>query len=130
MEALNIEKLNAEGLKATQQRLKILDFLEKRRIHPTAAEVYLSLKDELPTLSLATVYNTLNSLADAGLLKTLTIEGVEIRYEIDPRPHGHFKCVKCGKIYDFETEENVKGLEGFKIDTRDVFYKGVCKNCL
>ena len=64
-------------------------------------QIYTVLHKEIPTLSKTTVYNTLNTLIDAGLVKLITIDENETRYDIDTTTHGHFKCESCG-IYDFK----------------------------
>lgn len=127
------EILNNYGLKPSHQRIKILEYLANNPCHPTADKVLSEMKHEIPTLSKSTVYKTLNAFVEAGLLKEITIESNEVRYEYNLRDHGHFKCLECGTIYDFgfnfgdfESEE----LSGFKIYEKDVFLKGVCKSCL
>ncbi len=111
----------------------VLGYLLSKKTHPTADEVFNSLAKDLPTLSKTTVYNTLNLLVDAGLAIAINIEGHETRYDGTTEYHGHFKCNKCGTIYDFEVDPNQKfwsGLEGFRIDEKEVDFKGICDKCL
>jgi Fur family peroxide stress response transcriptional regulator len=75
----------------------------------------------------------LRVLVQAGLVRVITIEDNETRYDIDVRDHGHFKCESCGKIYDFNIDMNsliVKDLNNFKIDDKNVYFKGICPQCL
>ena len=89
--------------------------------------------EEIPTLSKATVYNTLKTLVEIGVVKELQIENNEARYDIITDFHGHFKCEQCGKIYNFDIDLNNAGFSGlnqFLIKQKDVYFKGVCPDCL
>lgn len=124
--------LKEKNIRLSHHRLKVLEFLNDNRIHPTVDQIYIELHKELPTLSKTTVYNSLNALIDAGLVKVITIEDNETRYDIVTDNHGHFKCESCGKIYDFEinlTSFISKDLNDFKINNKDVYFKGICPNC-
>jgi Fe2+ or Zn2+ uptake regulation protein len=80
-----------------------------------------------------TVYNTLRILIDAGIIRVITIEDNETRYDINLKPHGHFKCNSCGEVFDFNIDIDSlrsEGLHGFKVYDKDVYFKGVCPNCL
>lgn len=115
------------------QRIKIHEFLEKNRIHPTADMIYRALDDEIPTLSKATVYNTLKIFIEKGIIMELYLFENEVRYEYNLEPHIHFKCIKCNKIYDIsKTLEWIKDeeTEGHKIIEHHVNLKGICKSCL
>ena len=83
--------------------------------------------------SKTTVYNTLHILLEAGLIRVLTVEDNETRYDIMTETHGHFKCVSCGAIFDFKIDPDLltaEELNGFNIVDRDVYFKGVCSKCL
>jgi Fe2+ or Zn2+ uptake regulation protein len=124
--------LEKKGIRASHQRLMILNYLACNPIHPTADKILFEIKKDLPTLSKSTVYKTLNAFVAAGILREITIEDNEIRYEYNLSDHGHFKCEKCGGIFDFDIDTasfNYSGLNGFKISSKDVFFKGLCKNC-
>lgn len=72
-------------------------------------------------------------LTEAGLVRALTIEDNESRYDIMTKDHGHFKCETCGEIYNFSVDmESLApgGLDHFMIRDRDVYFKGVCERCL
>ena len=126
------ELLKEHCIATSLQRIKILEFLEKNRIHPTADMVYQALVQEIPTLSKTTVYNTLKAFTEKGVLVALSLFENELRYEYNTEPHIHFKCIKCGKIYDiskaFECLNN-KEIEGHKVLEHHVNLKGICKNC-
>jgi len=106
--------------------------LSSHFIHPTAEQVYDALKNELPTLSRTTVYNTLKTFLNAGLIKELTIEENEVRYEFNLHDHGHFKCKKCGRIFDFNYSMKLPSdeLKGFCVTDVNIFITGVCRDCL
>ena len=126
-------KLKNNNIRLSHQRLKVLEYLDRHRIHPTVEHIYHALNDEIPSLSKTTIYNTLNTLIEAGLVRSITIEDNEVRYDIRTDAHGHFKCKTCGNIYDFEVNIDlleIKDLDGFSIYTRDVYFSGVCPKCI
>ena len=121
------------NVRPSYTRMRIMEYLVTNRSHPTADEIYGSLVGEIPTLSKTTVYNSLNAFVEAGLARVITIEDNEARFDADVSDHGHFKCDKCGRIYDFPADMaglHSKALSGFKVSQRDVYFKGVCPRCL
>ncbi|NLZ52190.1 MAG: transcriptional repressor [Thermoanaerobacteraceae bacterium] len=127
------DELKKRGLKPSHQRIKILEYLATHPCHPTAEKILSEMRKELPTLSKSTVYKTLNAFVDVGMLREITIEDNEIRYEYNLMDHGHFKCEECGVVYDFDIDfSHLKSneLNGFKINDRNLYLKGVCKRCL
>ncbi|WP_313343729.1 Fur family transcriptional regulator [Sedimentibacter sp.] len=128
-----IDELKSKKIRLSHQRLKVLEYLTTNYNHPTADQIYNGLHDEVPTLSKTTVYNTLNSLIDANLVRAINIEDNEVRYDINTHDHGHFKCESCKNIYDFNI--NIDSFEtdqlyGFEINDKNVFFKGTCKSCI
>ncbi len=94
--------------------------------------IYEDLIEEIPTLSKMTIYNTMKSFVDKNLIRLITIEENETRYDADMSPHGHFKCKSCGIIQDvFDSQIADLHLEipGAEIDHLDVFVYGKCKAC-
>ncbi|MFQ6109360.1 MAG: Fur family transcriptional regulator [Candidatus Aminicenantales bacterium] len=125
-------RLNSHGIRPTYIRLKILDYLEKHRSHPTAEEIHDALVREIPTMSLTSVYNTLNVFYEKGLINQLFITGSEARYDREISPHHHFFCEKCGRIIDLDIECSFfkKGsVKGHQITELHGYFKGVCKDC-
>ncbi len=98
-----------KGVKLTSQRLAICKFILSRKDHPTANQIYQTLKEEYPTISLGTIYKTLHLLKELGLLQELGFNEGSIRYDPDMELHMNLVCSKCGKIYDYKTK-NVKNL--------------------
>ncbi len=127
------KELEIKNIHLSYQRLRVLEYLLKNQCHPTADMIFTDLHREIPTLSKTTVYNTLKILAEAGLVRLITIEDNEARYDITVKNHGHFKCAACGKIYDFDIDIDglaTTDLTGFKVYEKDVYFKGVCPGCL
>ncbi len=126
------EVLSAKGIRPSYQRLKVLEYLHKHLIHPTAEQIYSALHEEIPTLSKMTIYNTVKVLEEAGLINSLLIDN-ETRYDAHLDDHGHFRCSVCGQIVNFEINTcdiPIRGLNDYTITTRDVIFKGVCPSCL
>lgn len=126
------------GISPSYHRLKIFEFLVGSRSHPTVDIIYSEIIRQIPTLSKTTVYNTLKTLAEKGLLSPLTIEDTEVRYDADISFHGHFKCQSCGTLYDIDLGPlktgnklaAAKKIEGHLITEKQVYFKGICRKCL
>ncbi len=126
-------ELKKKNIRLSHQRLKVLEYITTHRTHPTVDHIYNDLQKEVPTLSKTTIYNTLNTLKDAGLVKVVNIEDNELRYDSVTDEHGHFKCESCRKIFDFDINFDsfaTKGLSEFKINNKDVYFKGICPDCV
>ena len=125
--------LNEKNINASLPRIEILDYLYTSMSHPNIDEIYSVLSSKMTSLSKATVYNTLELFAKKGLVNNLYIENNEVRYDVRTERHGHFKCIKCGRIYDFEVYDVETELkednEDFKILSEEVNYRGICKDC-
>jgi len=127
------KEITKRGIHLSHQRLKVFEYLYNNQCHPTADEIFTNLQMEISTLSKTTVYNTLRILSKAGLLRTITIEDNEIRYDIVVENHGHFKCENCGSIFNFSFDVNLlqsDDLKNFRIDNKSVYFKGICPRCL
>ncbi|MEW6662987.1 MAG: Fur family transcriptional regulator [Bacillota bacterium] len=125
--------LKSLGLKATPQRLAILEFLDGNTGHPTAEAIYQALKPRYPSLSLATVYNTLDALRKAGKVVELTINPLRRHFDPDTAFHHHFLCRSCQGIADLEGDfaglPHPKMPEGFKLEEVIIYYYGLCPGC-
>lgn len=125
--------LASKGIKPSYQRIRILEYLINHKTHPTVDEIYKNLVKEIPTLSKTTVYNTLNLFVDKNIVAPITIEENEIRFDADTSLHGHFKCEKCKKIYDFSIDlakTCIDGINNFIVNERHVYFKGICNECI
>lgn len=76
-----IEALKSRGVQISYQRMRILSYLTQTIIHPTAEDIYLALKSEIPSLSRTTIYNTLNLFVEYGIVRILPIDDTEMRYD-------------------------------------------------
>lgn len=126
-------RLKEKDIALSHQRLKVLEYLLTNQEHPTVEQIYSDLQEEISTLSKTTVYNTLALFADAGIVRILTIENNETRYDIITENHGHFKCKVCGTIYNFRIDiEGIdfEHLNDFAISEKNVYFKGICPKCL
>jgi len=113
-------------------RVMIMDYLIQHE-HPSADEIYQSVKTKNSVLSKMTVYNVLKLLVKADIVREVTINDKEVRYDIDTSEHGHFKCRNCHKIIDFDVDLDSIQLmipKGCSIDKRDLFFYGLCEECL
>jgi Fe2+ or Zn2+ uptake regulation protein len=126
--------LTAKGLKPTYQRLTILEYLETHvDTHPTVETIYEALVKRIPTMSMTTIYNTLNTYIEKNLVSAVTITGTELRYDSITVPHHHFLCKKCGTIFDVEVKCPIidkNHVNGHQIDEFHGYLKGTCRECL
>lgn len=128
-----INRLKKLGLKLTPQRLAILNLLEGNTKHPSAEEIYSQLKPQFPSLSLATVYNTLEVLAKAGELQEVRIKADKRHFDPNPAPHGHFLCRICESIYDLDVDHLVVqtpfNIKGHLVEGYTLYFYGICPGC-
>jgi Fe2+ or Zn2+ uptake regulation protein len=96
------------GLRMTRQRQEIYRILIEHRDHPTANEVFMRAKDQLPNLSLATVYNCLEALVQHGIIRQVNFERESSRYCPNLREHGHFHDADTGVIHDVDFKPGFK----------------------
>ena len=99
--------LQERGVRATQQRMAVYDYLLLHPIHPTADMIFTALTPRYPSFSRTTIYNTLHTLVDAGLIREVNIDPQEQRFDGNPSDHGHFRCRHCGEIFDFDLQNAV-----------------------
>lgn len=127
------EKYRDLGLTLTPQRIAILDFLEGNLSHPSAEDVYRAVRRKFPTMSFATVYNTLETLKGRGMLRELTGDPGKKRFDPNPRPHHHLICTRCRRIEDAHAEFRLPVAErdraGFTITGAHVEFYGTCAEC-
>lgn len=99
--------LERSGLRATKQREQIFSVLLDKRDHPTADEIYARARSEMPSISLATVYNCLETLTESGLIRAVNFEREPTRYCPNLTQHAHFYCKATGEIIDVELNERI-----------------------
>lgn len=127
--------LEEKGIRASSHRVLMLEYLENKRIHPTAERIYNDLSKKLPSISKATVYNNLKLFVDNGILNELNVDNTEAHYDIVTKNHAHFICENCKEIYDFDLDfdkifSHAEYMKDFKVFSKDIIVRGICKNCL
>lgn len=131
-----IERLKESDCRITPQRYAVLNVLAHSPDHPSAESIHAELIDHYPTMSLATVYKTINLLKREGEILELEFSDLGNRYDgKKPYPHPHVICTKCGKITD-PSQVNVDAITsrmmeetGFKILTHRLDFYGICPEC-
>jgi Fur family transcriptional regulator, peroxide stress response regulator len=129
------DKCAEKGLKITPQRSLIFDELSKATDHPTADAIYKRVRKSLSNISFDTVYRTLLSFTEIGIVNLVEGSGEQKRFEPNLHQHHHFRCIKCHTIYDFENDayndiavpEAVQK-QGVIINKR-VVLEGICSKC-
>jgi Fe2+ or Zn2+ uptake regulation protein len=127
-----IKKMEEREVQASFHRIRILEYLMRNRTHPTVDDIYKGLSSEIPTLSKTTVYNTLKVLVDKNIVSIVTTEEDEARYDYSEEMHIHFKCKKCGTLYDIFHKCEIlkqKEIEGHLIEEHHIYLRGICKKC-
>ncbi len=123
------ELLNNHGVKPTPQRVVIADFVLSTHEHPTAEDVLKGVAGQLPvTISRATVYNTLNTLVAAGVIREVFTEPGACRYDANVSKHHHFVDTRTGRIFDIpwdEVPQLPRSLKGrFKVHGYEITFFG------
>ena len=116
----------------SKQRDAIINNLKSRYDHPTAMELYLSVREEIPNLSLGTLYRNLSQLEENGLVLRIP-DGTTDRFDGNVNPHAHFKCTHCEKVYDLMSFKNdtitfSDEIVGY-VTNYSLMAFGICKNC-
>ena len=136
--AAMVETLRQQGLRITRQRVAIVEQFAGDETHPTAQDLFERLRPEFPSMSFATVYNTLDALARAELSSTLHLGGAA-RFDPNTSPHHHAVCDVCGAVLDIPTkslEPETAGVArvhaaapGFAVSHVEKIYRGTCARC-
>lgn len=119
----------------TQQRQLVLDAVISRCDHPSADQIYHTLRQRRPTISRATVYRNLHVLVELGLIQSIRLAQTD-RYEAPQHEHDHVLCRVCGRVKDLHTNQHsvshhaVSEQTGFLVDHHHMVFEGVCPTCL
>lgn len=122
-------------LKLTPQRLAVYNYLINTTSHPSADVIYTDIHIQYPTMSLATVYKALKTLADVGLIQEINVGEGNFRYDGNSAPHPHIQCLGCGKVDDFKdlSFDNLNSIAkehtDYQIISNKVYFYGYCTNC-
>lgn len=130
------EKLHQRGYRMTPQRLALIRLIAASEGHPDAARLFATVKEHHPTMSLATVYKTLELLKDLNEVIEIDLHDVSHYDGNKPYPHPHIICTNCQKIIDGEMDESVAKLVSeveqntkFKIQRHQLNFYGLCAEC-
>ena len=128
--------LKRAGLKLTPQRIAIVGALVDDVSHPTAQDLFERLRPAFPTMSFATVYNTLDALTALGRVGSLRL-GSAVRFDPNTSPHHHAICDACGAVVDLpaelvspETHQSIEETFGFTVRAEERSYRGLCRQCI
>jgi len=129
------DKCRQHDISITPQRVAIYSVLIDARDHPSAEAVYNRVKVTFPDISIDTVYRTLSTFSEMGLVDEVEGYGEAKRYDPDLKPHHHFRCKRCNKIVDFRDERlNKRRLPPairakFSVFSVKVVAEGLCDEC-
>ena len=119
----------------SKQREIILKTLRENPIHPTADMLFALVRNELPNVSLATVYRNLNQLAEQGVIRKISALDDKVHFDHNLESHYHFICIKCKKVYDVlydvapDLAKALREHTGLEAVATDVLFKGICNHC-
>jgi Fe2+ or Zn2+ uptake regulation protein len=130
-----VDLFHRSGLKVTPQRELIFELLWEVPEHPTADAIYAVARTRMPTMSLRTVYQTLNDLAVMGELQSLDLGTGATRFDPNTDVHHHLVCNRCGKVRDLYADYSAVSVppgsdEGFQIGAAEVVFRGLCADCV
>ncbi len=125
------QRLAARGFRATSQREHVYRVLIQERDHPTAEQVFMRAKKGMPEISMATVYNCLDTLTKTGLVREVNVDPGAMRYCPNMAEHCHFYCDECGGVYDiqYDAPQGVALPKGFRASGYELAIHGACPRC-
>jgi len=127
------ETLRANGQKVTSQRLMVFQAMQGRIDHPSAEDVFFTVRGTLPTISRGTVYKILNELVEFGELRQVDVGDGHTRFDPNTNQHVHLRCVDCGRLLDLDREDAPVSVPasaaGFRILRYNLTLEGQCPAC-
>lgn len=127
--------MSSPGIKRSRQRERIFHVLRRTREHPTAEWIFERVREEMPRISLGTVYRNLHVLAKQGMVRELDFGEGTKRYDAFLSPHYHFVCELCGSVKDLEVDpledvnQRIQLLVPEQIHTHKLDFYGTCSKC-
>lgn len=127
--------LRDKGFKVTPQRLAIFKVLAASKAHPSAEMIFSQLQPAYPTMSLATVYKTVEILKEIGLIQVLNAGEDSFRYDADTSMHPHIRCLQCGRVDDLHEVSTgafvneVARKTAYRLTGQQFYFYGVCPSC-
>jgi Fur family peroxide stress response transcriptional regulator len=133
-----LERLRQKRVTLTPQRMAIAEYLSNSEDHPSAEEIHRVIKRRYPTVSLATVYSTLELLKECGEIQELSIrKRGKACFDPNPDIHHHLLCRKCGRILGIEFDHprncpilGTDNIDGCKIEEVQAYLYGICSECV
>ena len=123
-------RLRNAGYRVTKQRTAVYQYLLSTDAHPTAETIHLSVRHQLPNISLATIYKAVASLVDVGLVNRIQRGASSSRYDAAVKDHAHCRCIGCDGVWDAPHNAMRQGkLETFEVVHVNVEFVGYCANC-
>jgi Fe2+ or Zn2+ uptake regulation protein len=128
------DRFRAAGRKVTPQRQRIFEALHASGDHPTAERVWETVRSDMPSMSLKTVYQTLNELAELGEIQALDLGTGAARFDPTLDSHHHLVCEECGRVRDLyadfaEVRVPTSTAEGFEVRSTEIVFRGRCPEC-
>jgi len=130
-----IKFLKEKGYKVTPQRIAVYDILKNTKEHPSVDMLYSKLQPVYPTMSLATVYESLEVFKELGLVQELNVGEDKFRYDANVNQHPHITCINCGKVEDvydemlFDLADQVQKKTGYQLTNQQLYFFGYCPSC-
>lgn len=127
--------LRERGFKVTPQRLAIYKVLCETTEHPSAEMIFSKLQPYYPTMSLATVYKTIDILREIGLVQILNVGEDSFRYDANVTNHPHIRCMSCKRVddmYDIDSSafiDQVKEKTAYRLTDQQFYFYGICPKC-
>ena len=127
-------RFRADGRKVTPQRQRIFEALHDNEEHPTAEVIWEQVRVDMPSVSLKTVYQTLNELAELGELHSLELGTGAARFDPNLDTHHHLVCEGCGQVHDLyadftDVQVPTGATHGFEISGTEIVFRGRCPRC-
>jgi len=128
------EVLRDRGLKVTRQRLAVHRAVAESVGHPDADEIWATVRTELPSISLRTVYEVLHTLAALGEIREIDLATGSSRFDPTTSDHHHLVCTRCGAVADVfldgpPVEVPARQRQGFTVHTQEITFRGRCQEC-
>lgn len=128
------QALRNNGYKVTPQRLAVYESLSHTHEHPTAEILYSGLQDKYPSMSLSTVYKTMDILEKLRLVRIMNAGEDSARYDAETGDHQHIRCLVCSRVDDVEidaanVQEQAEHNSGYEVQRQDIYFYGICPQC-
>lgn len=128
------QTLRENGYKVTPQRLAVYESLSHTHEHPTAETLYSGLQEKYPSMSLSTVYKTMDILEKLHLVRIMNTGEDSARYDAETGDHQHIQCLVCGQVDDVEVDtaevrRQAARNSGYEVQREEIYFYGICPQC-